>query len=42
MRLWWAAEKAGLKPAMLKEETNEVAEAALLELGGKKILHCIL
>lgn len=43
MGLWWAAEKAELKPAILKEESNEVGEVTLLELGKKKkILHSIL
>lgn len=35
MRLGWTAEKAGLKPAILKEESNEVTEAAFLELEKK-------
>lgn len=38
MRLWWAAEQAGLKSAILKEENSEVAEAALLELEEKNNL----
>lgn len=34
--MWWAAEKAELKSAILEEESNEVGEVTSLELGEKK------
>lgn len=39
--LWWTAEKAELKLAILKEESKEVSEVTLLELE-KEVLHSIL
>lgn len=41
MGSWWTAEKAELKPAILKEESKEVNEVTLLELE-KEVLHSIL
>lgn len=41
MGLGWAAEKAELKPAVLKEKRNQVGEVTLSELKAN-ILHSIL